>query len=100
MAYRSIDPVATGRRLKSLREIFHVKVSEIQTYMEFNSPNAIYRWERGETIPSHDSLCNLHDFYEEHRNYTVHLEDIFVRYGEEKSAFVVEDQALGIGGQC
>ena len=56
-----IDMAATGRNITRLRENAGLSVKELQEKMELASLQAIYRWQRGETIPSIDNLIILAD---------------------------------------
>lgn len=71
--YPSIDLVATGRNIKQLRLDRNVKVSQLQNYLGFSEPQAIYKWERGESIPSTDHLVALAYYYK------IKVDDIIVR---------------------
>jgi transcriptional regulator with XRE-family HTH domain len=57
-----IDMAATGRKIKALREHNGYSVQDIQEYFGFDQPQAIYRWQRGETLPSVDNLYALSTF--------------------------------------
>ena len=54
--YYGVDMAATGRHISELRKARGLTVKEIQEYMGFEMPQAIYRWERGETIPKIEHL--------------------------------------------
>ena len=54
-----IDMEATGRNIANLRERSGLSVRELQTMLGFATPQAIYRWQRGETMPSLDSFAML-----------------------------------------
>ena len=56
-----IDMAATGRNIACLRENAGLSVKELQEKMELASPQAIYKWQSGETIPSLDNLIILAD---------------------------------------
>ena len=55
---------ATGRKLKSVRERRGLSVREVQNYFGFAAPQAVYSWERGETLPSVDNLYALSFLYD------------------------------------
>lgn len=59
----SIDMIATGDRLESLRKSKGLRVRDIQDLFNFEYPEAIYRWERGESVPTVDHLLILSRFY-------------------------------------
>ena len=54
--YIGVDMPATGRHISELRKARGLTVKDIQEYMGFEMPQAIYRWERGETIPRIEHL--------------------------------------------
>ena len=57
--YPTINPQATGNRIKELRKENHIKVCDIADYMGFESQQAIYKWQRGESLPTVDNLYAL-----------------------------------------
>jgi len=54
-----IDLAGTGRRVYELREKAGLSVAQLQQQMGLASPQAIYRWQRGETLPTIDNLVLL-----------------------------------------
>lgn len=56
MRYPSIDPQKTGEKIRECRIKKCVSVRELQEYLGLASPNAIYQWERGGTLPTVDNL--------------------------------------------
>ena len=54
-----IDPKATGRNILHMRVELGLTVSDLQEFFGFDAPQAIYRWQRGETLPSIDHLYAL-----------------------------------------
>lgn len=72
-SYPVIDLVATGKNIKQIRYDRNVKVTDLQKYLSFKDPQAIYKWERGESIPSTDHLIALAHFY------GIKVEDILIR---------------------
>lgn len=54
-----IDLYATGNRIKELRKQNNISVKEICEYMGFENPQAVYKWQRGECLPSVDNLYAL-----------------------------------------
>ena len=55
---------ATGKRMRSIRIERNFSVEDVREYMEFTSVQAIYKWERGECLPSADNLLALAELYE------------------------------------
>ena len=59
-----IDMVKTGRNIAGLRKINYLTIKDIQDAMGFNTPQAIYKWMRGEAIPSVDNLVILSELFD------------------------------------
>ena len=59
LVFPVIDMAATGRKIKALREHNGYSVQDVQLYFGFGQPQAIYKCERGETLPSVDNLYAL-----------------------------------------
>lgn len=55
----TIDPVLTGRRITDLRKQAGLTVHDLQHIFGFNSPQAIYKWQSGASLPSIDNLIVL-----------------------------------------
>ncbi len=51
-----IDLCATGRRIKEVREQKGITVKALQTFLGFNEPVSIYKWQRGECLPTFDNM--------------------------------------------
>ena len=49
-----IDPVATGANICRLRKDRGLTVRDLQHYFGFEEPQAIYKWQRGQSLPSVD----------------------------------------------
>ncbi len=56
-----IDMLATGQNILRLRRRAGLSVKDIQERMELASTQAVYRWQRGETLPSIDNMIILAD---------------------------------------
>ncbi|MGN0357560.1 MAG: helix-turn-helix domain-containing protein [Blautia sp.] len=54
-----IDMEQTGRRIQWLCKISGCSVREIQDYLHISSPQSIYNWFHGKTLPSVDNLYAL-----------------------------------------
>ncbi len=59
MEYPIVDMVATGKRIRELRIARNLKVDDISRFMGFESGQAVYKWQRGESLPSVDNLYAL-----------------------------------------
>ena len=54
-----IDMIATGENINHLRKASGLSIKNIQTEMGFSTPNAVYKWIHGETLPTIDNLLIL-----------------------------------------
>jgi hypothetical protein len=57
--YPVIDTKATGANIKRLREYAGLSVKEMQHLFDFESPQAVYKWQWGETLPTVDEFVVL-----------------------------------------
>ena len=49
----------TGERISPLREARGLTVRQLQRLLGFATPQAIYKWQHGETLPTIDNLVAL-----------------------------------------
>lgn len=54
-----IDMAKTGQKIAEECRRQGITIKELQTLFGFAAPNAIYRWLRGETLPTVDHLVIL-----------------------------------------
>ena len=54
-----IDMAATGENIKRLRIERGLTVRDLQQYFGFEEPQAIYKWQRGQSLPTVDNLYAL-----------------------------------------
>lgn len=54
-----IDATATGKNIKRIREEKNISVKELQNLLGFTTPQAIYKWQWGETLPDISNLLAL-----------------------------------------
>jgi len=59
MEYPVLDAKATGARIKELRKAHHLKVEDVARFMGFESEQAVYKWQRGDSLPTVDNLYAL-----------------------------------------
>ena len=62
--YPVIDLIATGANIKRLRLERGLTVRDLQTYFGFEEPQAIYKWQRGQSLPTVDNLYALGNLFE------------------------------------
>ena len=55
----TINMAATGANIKSLLKSKGLKVADVQNMCGFNMPQAIFKWMRGDAMPSIDNLVIL-----------------------------------------
>lgn len=54
-----IDLAATGSRIAALRRHAGLSVRDLQDIFGFRTPQAIYKWQRGDAMPTVDNLVVL-----------------------------------------
>ncbi len=59
-----IDLVATGDNIRRLRMERGLTVRDLQGYFGFEEPRAIYKWQKGESLPTVDNLYALGTLFE------------------------------------
>ncbi len=75
-----IDMAATGRNIARLRREAGLTVRQMQDVFGFSTPQAIYKWQRGEALPTLDNMTVLS------RTLGVLMEEIIVYQSTEKEA--------------
>lgn len=59
MTIPTINMKATGKNIEKLRKQCGLSVRDLQDIFNFNTPQAIYKWQRGRTLPTLDNLVVL-----------------------------------------
>ena len=59
MSIPVVNPKQTGANIKKLRQGRGLTVADLQTVFGFASPQAIYKWQTGDSMPSLDNLVIL-----------------------------------------
>ena len=77
-----IDLVKTGSCIEEQRRKAGLTVREVQAHFGFEYPQAIYKWQHGECLPSVDNLLALA------RLLKVHMEDLLVYEDQEVFHFL------------
>ena len=70
-----IDMAATGANIAALRRTAGMSVVDLQNIFGFSTPQAIYKWQRGEAMPTLDNLVVLAAVF------GVSMDDIIIRTG-------------------
>ena len=52
-----------GKNLSRLRKDRKLSVEQVRAYMQLGSVQAVYKWERGDSLPQADSLLALLQLY-------------------------------------
>lgn len=86
-----IDLSATGRMIEQRRKAAGLSVRDVQTYFGFEYPQAVYKWQHGECLPSVDNLLALS------RLLQVAMEDLLV-YEDQEVPYVLGPNAFFLFG--
>ena len=55
----TIDMVATGANIKNMVKTKKMTIAEVQNVFGFQTPQAIYKWFRGDAMPTIDNMIIL-----------------------------------------
>ena len=78
-----IDLPATGLNIVRLRVSAGLTVRDLQDVFGFGTPQAIYKWQRGDTLPTEDNLAVLSVLF------GVKIDDILVFQNDEGAAMSI-----------
>lgn len=78
--FPTIDMRATGNRIRDLRDRNGLTTVDIQLAFGFGTPQAVYKWLRGDSLPTVDNLVILADLF------GVAIEEILVIHRNDASA--------------
>ncbi len=59
-----LDTTATGARIRELRKLNKLTVEQVRDFLGLESTQSIYKWQRGECMPSIDNLYALSTLFE------------------------------------
>lgn len=71
----AINMMATGQNITRLREERGLSVKELQDILGFATPQAIYKWQHGVTLPTVDNLVILAAVFHVHMDEILVMED-------------------------
>lgn len=54
-----LDPVATGRNIDDIRRDRNLSVAALKDALGLSTTNAIYKWFRGDSLPTLDNIVIL-----------------------------------------
>ena len=55
----TIDMIATGANITTMRQRAGLSVRDLQDIFGFSTPQAIYKWQRGDAMPTLDNIVVL-----------------------------------------
>ncbi|MDO5138168.1 MAG: helix-turn-helix transcriptional regulator [Oscillospiraceae bacterium] len=55
----AVNMAATGKRIELLRKSAGISVRQLQEIFGFGTPQAVYKWQRGDALPTVDNLVIL-----------------------------------------
>ncbi len=82
-----IDLAATGENISRLRRERGLTVRDVQSFFGFEEPQAIYKWQRGQSLPTVDNLYALSDLLD------VPMNEILVSADRKRNTREIEQQA-------
>ena len=82
-----IDLAATGENIARLRKDRGMTVRDLQSWFGFEEPQAIYKWQKGKSLPTVDNLYALSKLLD------VPMEEILVSAKPKLNIIVTEQQA-------
>ncbi len=59
----TIDMKATGANIRAFIKKNKLKITDMQAIFGFNTPQAIYKWMRGDAMPTIDNFVILADIF-------------------------------------
>ena len=71
-----IDMVKTGPNIMNLRVAAGLSVKDLQDIFGFATPQAIYKWQHGTTLPTIDNLVVLAAVFHVHMDEILVLDDV------------------------
>ncbi len=83
-AFRIIDMQATGQHIRQIMEEQGTSVRKLQAFFGFDSPNAIYKWIHGESLPTLDNLYALAGYFR------MTVDEILIPMEEKKKPHTID----------
>ena len=93
MFFPVINLADTGRSIERCRKAAGLSVRDVQAYFGFEYPQAIYKWQHGECLPSVDNLLALAKLLR------VRMEDLLVYEDQEVPVFLHKKTASVTSGR-
>lgn len=82
--YTNIDMKKTGKRIETVVKAAGFDVKTIQSYLHLSCPQPIYRWFKGQVLPSVDHLYVLSGLL------GVHMEELLVPKRRRRQVLLVQ----------
>ena len=83
-----IDVQATGANILRLRKLNGLSVKDLQVYFGFEGPQAIYKWQWGQCLPSVDNLFALSKLF------NTSIDEILVEGHSAEVSFFILDKII------
>ncbi len=58
-----IDTQATGKNIRDMIKSRGFKIADVQSRCGFNTPQAIFKWMRGDAVPTIDNMVIIADMF-------------------------------------
>ena len=59
----TINVAATGANIKKMMKTRNIKVKDVQAVCGFGTPQAIFKWMRGDCMPTIDNMIIIADMF-------------------------------------
>lgn len=59
-----VDMNATGKNIKKIMKENNFTIAKVQDILGFNTPQAIYKWMRGDAMPTIDNMVILANVFD------------------------------------
>jgi len=92
-SYPVINMVKTGKRIESARKAAGYSVKDLQDAIVLESVQAIYKWQRGESLPTVDNLLVLSHLFR------VPMESLLV-YDDQEGVLFLAGLRLSLYVSC
>ncbi len=85
--YQNIDMCKTGKNIESMIKNAGYNVKTIQKYLQLSCPQPIYRWYKGQILPTVDHLFMLSKLLH------VHMEELIVQKQDKIECLIFENES-------
>ena len=60
----TVNMPATGANIKNMMKASNIKVKDVQAVCGFGTPQAIFKWMRGDCMPTIDNMIIIADMFD------------------------------------